>query len=125
MKDFILGIGTRRCVKKDRVKMAINIALEKVGISLDDLRLVSTIDLKRDEKGLIEACKDLGLPIVFIPKGDIKNLGISLSSSEVVRRHIGLDSVCEPCALLAGRRTRLVLRREIIDTVAVAIAKED
>ena len=89
------------------------------------VRLAATIELKKYEKGLIEACHDLGLPLVFISRESIGNFKGGISKSEVVKRHIGLDGVCEPCALLAGRRTGLILKKEAQDGVAIAIAEEN
>lgn len=124
-KKFILGIGTRKGISADKVEKAIRKAIEKKDLDLEAIRLVSTVDLKKNEKGLIKACRELGLPLIFISKESIKNFKGGMSKSKVVKRHIGLDGVCEPCALLAGRRTGLILRKEIQDGVAVAIAEEN
>lgn len=123
-KKFILGIGSRRGIEARKVNALIKKALKIKGIKLKEVRLAATIELKKDESGLIEACRDLGLPLIFIPKQAIGNFKSGLSGSEIVRRHIGLDGVCEPCALLTGRRTRLILRKKIQDGVTVAIAEE-
>ncbi len=124
-KKFILGIGTRRGIDSDKVKSAIRKAVEKKKIDPEAIRLVSTVDLKKNEKGLIKACHDLGLPLIFISKESIGNFKGRISKSDVVKRHIGLDGVCEPCALLAGRRTELILRKQTQDGVAIAIAEEN
>ncbi len=123
-KRFILGVGTRRGIEADKVKRAIKKAVKKKGISLEAVRFVSTVDLKKKEKGLIEACQAFCLPLVFISKESIVNFKGDISKSEVVKRHIGLDGVCEPCALLSGRRARLILRKQTQDGVAIAIAEE-
>ncbi len=123
-KKFILGIGTRRGAAADDIGRAIAKALKKKDIKPDEVRVVATVDLKKTERGLIEACSSLGLPLVFIPKEEIKNFRGAISKSDVVRRHIGLDGVCEPCALLAGRAARLILKKEILCGIAVAIAEE-
>lgn len=123
-KKFVLGIGTRRGIDAGTVKKAIRKAMSRKKIDLGAIRLVSTIDLKKDEKGLIEACRDLDLPLIFISKESIKNFKGVISVSEVVRRHIGTDGVCEPCALLAGRRAGLILRKQLTAGVAVSIAEE-
>ena len=124
-KKIILGIGTRRGIGADDVKDAIRRAIGKIGAGLDQIRLVSTIDLKKDELGLIEACSDLGLPISFISKDSVKNFKGSISKSKIVMRHMGLDGVCEPCALLAGRRASLILKKSALHGVAIALARED
>ena len=124
-KKFILGIGTRKGIGADNVKRAIKKAIKKKNIELGAIRLAATVDLKKNEKGLIKACHDFNLPLVFIPKESIRNYRGGISASEIVKRHIGLDGVCEPCALLAGRMTRLILKKESLDGVTVALARED
>jgi len=123
-KKFILGIGTRRGIDSHSVERAIKKAIKKKRIKLEDVRMVATVDLKKNERGLIKGCSDLDLPLFFIPKESIRNFKGDISVSEVVRRNIGLDGVCEPCALLAGRRAKLILKKEILGHVAVAIARE-
>ncbi|MBI4335608.1 MAG: cobalamin biosynthesis protein, partial [Candidatus Omnitrophica bacterium] len=124
-KKFVLGVGTRRGISADNVKSAIKKAIKKKGIDLEAVRLVSTADLKKNEKGLIKACRDLGLPLVFIPREGIQNFKGGVSVSEAARRHCGLDGVCEPCALLAGRRAGLTLKKQIWNGVTVAVAEEN
>ncbi|MEW5691698.1 MAG: cobalamin biosynthesis protein [Candidatus Hydrogenedentota bacterium] len=123
-KKIIIGIGCRRGVSVNKVKKAILTALKEKNIELDQIRLAATIDLKKHEEGLIKATSELGLPLVFIPKESVDNFQGPVSSSEIVKRNIGLEGVCEPCALLAGRRTKLILKKKIINGVTVAIARE-
>lgn len=124
-KKFILGIGTRRGISSAKVKKAIKQALVKKAIGLEQIRIAATIELKKNERGLIKGCSDLGLSLVFIPEDSIRNFKADISTSAVVRRHLGLDGVCEPCALLTGRRARLVLKKQKQDGVTIAIAKEN
>lgn len=124
-KKFILGIGTRRGITADKVKKSIKQAIKNKAVKLEAIRLAATIDLKKNEAGLIKACQELDLPLVFIPQETIRNFSGNISKSEVVRRHIGLDGVCEPCALLAGRRTKLILRKTAQDGVTIALAEEN
>lgn len=124
-KKIILGIGTRRGIGADEVKRAVKKAIKKSGIKLEAIRLISTVDLKKNETGLIEACRDLDIPLLFISKENIGNFKGAVSRSKVVKRYIGLDGVCEPCALLAGRSSRLILRKQTQKGVAIALARED
>ena len=123
-KKIIIGIGCRKNITSAEVKEAVFDALKKKNINLKEIRLAATVDFKNGEKGLIKACSELGLPLVFVQRGRIENFKGSISSSEVAKRRIGLEGVCEPCALLAGRRTRLILKKRISGRVTVAIARE-
>lgn len=124
-KKFIIGLGTRKGIAATQVERAIRHSLNKNRINLEDVRLAATIDLKKKEEGLLRACENLNLPLLFIPKKSIKKIKEGVSQSKVVKRHIGVDGVCEPCALLAGRRTELIAKKEILGAVTVAIAKEN
>lgn len=123
-KKFVIGIGARRGVKASQVKRAVRHILKQKKIRIEDVRLAATIDLKKNEKGLLNACADMGLPLAFIPRESIRNFKSGTSGSEAARRHLGVDGVCEPCALLAGRRTRLIAGKQILGPVTVAIAGE-
>ena len=123
-KKIILGVGCRKGISADKVKKAILSTLKKTRVTLAKVRLAATVDLKKKETGLIKACAELGLPLVFIPKEDIANFK-SISSSEVVKRNIGLDGVCEPCAILRGRKAKLICQKLIINGVTVALAREN
>lgn len=123
-KNFIVGIGTRKGINSLQVKRAVRQILKKNRVNLEKVRIAATIDIKKNEPGLLKACADLGLPLVFIPKESIKHFSAGISESRVVKRHLGLDGVCEPCALLAGRRAKLIAKKEIQNGVTVAIAKD-
>ncbi|MEK6727322.1 MAG: cobalamin biosynthesis protein [Candidatus Omnitrophota bacterium] len=93
-KRFVLGIGTRKGISPNGVKTAIRKALIKMGLSLQAIRTVASVELKKKEHGLINACSELGLPLVFVPKESIRHFRGGISVSQVVRRNIGLDGVC-------------------------------
>ena len=95
------------------------------GRSRDDVRLLATADVKRNERGLWEAADTLQLPLRLISSDDIRRCPYAFEPSPLAEEKVGLPAVAEPAALLAGRRTRFLLRRQILDGVTVAIAEED
>lgn len=124
-KKITIGIGCRREIDKKQILNAVYIALDKIKTSIDMVRCVASVDIKKNEAGLLSACDELSLPLVFFQKKDINNIKELFGSSEIVKRNIGVDGVCEPCALLAGRATELILTKQIIDGVTIACAKEN
>ncbi|MBI2447545.1 MAG: cobalamin biosynthesis protein, partial [Candidatus Omnitrophica bacterium] len=77
------------------------------------------------EKGLLDAASMLGIPIRIISKEEIDSCAKNYTKSQVVTRRLGIGGVCEPAALLGGRRTRLILKKKIHKGVTVAIAREN
>ncbi|RQD67179.1 MAG: cobalamin biosynthesis protein CbiG [Desulfonatronovibrio sp. MSAO_Bac4] len=124
-KDIIVGIGCRRGADSRDIVQAVIRTLEKVEIDLDRVRMLASADIKKDEQGLIQAGQELGIPLYFIPGKQILSLPLNVTESEFVRESVGLPGVAEPCALLAGRNTKLILGKTICKSVTIAIARED
>jgi len=125
VKPLIVGIGCRRGAKAANIAGAIRQALEKVAANLADVRLLASAELKSDEAGLLQAARELGLSLRFIPADEILTTVKQFRSSSFVAEKIKLPAVAEPSALLAGRRTQLLLPKTIINGVTVAIAREN
>lgn len=123
-KNIVMGIGCRRGLGSEQIKQAILQAANKHNIPINNIRLAATIELKKNDLGLHQACAGLNLPLVFKNKQELGRVS-GVSSSAVVKKNIGISGVCEPCALLAGRRTQLVVSKQILNGVTVAFAKEN
>lgn len=123
-KPLVLGIGCRKGVSREKIDAAIHGALSQISRRRSEIREIATIDLKAQESGLLEWCKENDLPLRIIPKSLIQQRPWVTSASSWVRENIAVDGVCEPCALLATFRGRLVLSKTRFDSVAVAIVEE-
>jgi len=124
MKCLIVGVGCRKGTSQEEILEAIDQALKKCECSREDIRCVATVDLKGDEPGLKEACIQLGLPLKIVPRDQIKRFAGPYQRSSFVKEKIGVEGVSEPCALLAGRRTKLIVPKLKRGRVCVAIARE-
>lgn len=118
-----LGLGCRRGTPKTRVAEAVSQVLDENGIDPRAVRCASSIDLKRDEAGLLEYCREMGLPISFHSAGELNNLPGDFTPSAFVQSVAGVDNVCERAALLGGGR--LIVRKTAIGGVTVALAAEN
>jgi cobalt-precorrin 5A hydrolase len=124
VKDVIAGVGCRRGVPAAQIVSSIRAALDQGGVTLSQVRLLASADVKAREPGLHEAAAELGLPLRFIPSAEIRTSTRVFASSTFVRTKVGIPAVAEPAALLAGRRTRLFLPKTKYPGVTVALARE-
>ena len=124
LKSVIVGIGCRKGVKAQAIIEAVDAALRKAGVARDAVRLLASADIKKNEKGLLEAARLLGIPLRFIRSEEIRTSKKKFTRSEFVEKMVKLPAVAEPAALLAGRRTRLILPRMTSGPVTVAVARE-
>ena len=125
VKDLIVGVGCRRGTPCDAIVAAVGQALAMAGGQLGRVRLLASADLKGDEPGLLAAAEAMGLPLRLIGSEEIRQTVYAFGRSEFVQEKVDLPAVAEPAALLAGRRTRLILPKQTFPGITVAIARED
>jgi cobalt-precorrin 5A hydrolase len=124
VKTVTVGVGCRRGTAAARIATAVRKGLKRARVNLREVRWLATAEIKRREPGLIEAASRLGLPLRVIPDWMMKRAGDEVTPSEFVKAKTGLPAVAEPAALTSGRNTRLLLKRQVIDGVTVAVARE-
>jgi cobalt-precorrin 5A hydrolase len=124
LKPLVVGLGCRRGVSFDQINDAINGALARVHRSLAEVRELATLDLKADEPALCEWCRRLDIPMRVIRKASIQARPWVSAPSAWVQANAGVDGVCEPCALVAAVRGRLILSKTAFNGVTVAIVDD-
>ncbi len=123
---YICGVGCRKGEDGKRVLNAIKTACAEAGIAPEELRCLASAWVKRKEQAIRYAAKQLNLYIRFIPRWLIDFYYEShpqAPRSEFVFKKIGVYGVAEPCAMLSGRNTELLLCRKY-NGVKVALARE-
>ena len=124
LKSVIVGIGCRKGVKAPAIIEAVDAALRKAGVGRDEVRLLASADIKKNEEGLLAAAQLLGIPLRFIRSEEIRSSTRKFARSAFVEKKVNLPAVAEPAAILAGRRTRLILPKMTSGPVTVALARE-
>jgi len=124
-KDITIGIGCKRGIGSAEVKEAILSALNDADVSVDRVRLVGTVDLKANEAGLLRALEELDIPLRVVSRAEIETCAKDYSKSEFVIAKIGVGGVCEPAALISGRKTKLILKKQKYPGITIAIAQEN
>ncbi len=123
-KDLVVGVGCRRGTSAEAIVAAVELALAAVSADAGRVRVLASADVKGDEPGLFEAARRLGVPLRLVAAEEIVASPREFARSEFVEEKVHLPAVAEPAALLAGRRTRLLLPKTVYHGVTVAIARE-
>jgi cobalt-precorrin 5A hydrolase len=130
IKRLAVGIGCKRGASVEQIDAAVLSALGPY--SIDDVRSIATIDIKAHEPGIVEFCARHALPLHVFSREQIaaasalSDAGHTTAPSPHVRAHLGVDGVCEPCALLAAPAGRLIAPKRVFEGgVTVAIATAD
>lgn len=124
-KDIIVGIGCKKGITSEAVKKSIIDTLQRVNLTLERVRLLATIEIKSEELGLLQAAEELDIPLRIVSCMEISTCLKGYGRSDFVKKKIGVWGVSEPVALLSGRKTELLLKKQKYPGVTVAIAREN
>lgn len=122
-REFVLGIGCGKGVSAKEVRLAVDAALEKTGVSPLSIRSVATIDIKSNEQGLLRFASKMGFGISFFSAAELDKVRPPSGRSKIVCERTGTGSVCESAALISAGVKRIWLRKQKRGRVAVALAR--
>ncbi len=124
-----VGIGCERNTSKKLIINSLNNFFESENLSQQSIAGFATIDIKKNERGILELAKEKNLPLKFFCKEDLSKI-IVPNPSNVVQNEIGTPSVAEAsCLLAAGEESKLLEEKRIFKnqsgavTIAVAESK--
>ncbi|MBO4885109.1 MAG: cobalamin biosynthesis protein, partial [Clostridia bacterium] len=120
-----LGLGCRRGTEEETIRAAVEGALAAAGVDPAAIRCAASIDLKKDEAGLLAFCEHKGWPVSFYTAEELKALPGEFTPSAFVAQVTGVDNVCERAAMrAAGEGARLIVKKTSLDGVTVAAARQ-
>jgi cobalt-precorrin 5A hydrolase len=127
--SLVAGIGCNRGTRRKELREFLLRTLQAFALAMESLWTLASIDLKADEAGLRALAAELDRPILFFNREELSGVEDVTSPSALVNHHVGVPSVCEAAALLAGRRgghrCRLIVPKQISGNVTLAIARRD
>lgn len=118
-KVLNLGIGCRRGIPEEKIAAAVAQALG--AIPMEAIAKVVSIDLKKDEAGLLAFCAKRKLPAVFYSAEELNRVPGHFPASDRVKKVTGVDNVCQRAAMVDGKKC--ILEKQAMDGVTVALAE--
>ena len=91
------------------------------GWDLAAVKALGTIDLKRNEPGLLAFADSAGLPLRVYTAAELQEAEGEFTPSAFVASVTGVDNVCERAAVLGGGR--LIVPKRAKNGVTVAVAR--
>ena len=123
-KEYILGIGCKRGKEEETIHQFILRNIDKIGISVEQIMAIASIDKKKNEVGLVEWCRKQRIPFWTFRAEQLQQMQGDFSVSDFVKEQVGVDNVCERAALRGCRYGgTLVYKKHAEDGMTIAIAK--
>ncbi|HBF7898992.1 cobalt-precorrin 5A hydrolase [Clostridioides difficile] len=107
-RDIVIGIGCRRNTDSELMYNSLEEFLNKQNIDIRAINTVGSIELKKDEKAIIELSKILNVPFKTFSIDEISKVDNLFDKSDFVKKNVGVYSVAEPVAYLLSKGNLLV-----------------
>lgn len=118
-----VGVGCRRGIPAERILEAVDHVLGRYNLAPSSVASLASIDKKRDEPGLLAAAETLQVPLYFYSADEINSLTVPYQTSKFVQKNMGVGAVCEPVAMLAASSDQLLVPKQNLNGITVAVAK--
>lgn len=118
----VLGVGCRRGAPRDAIEAALTAMLGKSSLYEQAICAVATIDLKKDEPGLLAFCAGHGWPLRSYSAEQLRQVEGDFTASAFVERVTGVDNVCERAAVLAANGGPIRWKKTAGNGVTTAVA---
>lgn len=130
-KVLCAGIGCNRGTTKKEIGEMVRRVFDKAGLSPRSIRALASIDLKKDEKGLIGFAGDSGLELEFFGKEELNRIAKEndIRGTAAVKAATGAVAVAEPAAILGAKKISgkfsVIIPKEKRGNVTLAIAQAE
>ncbi|MET3507252.1 cobalt-precorrin 5A hydrolase [Halalkalibacter oceani] len=122
-KTLCLGIGCNRGRSAEEIEAVIFETLQELELSSKSVASISTIDLKKDEAGLLAVCEKFQWEFICYSPEELNEIPFP-NPSETVFRYTGAYGVSEPAALRTAKSRQLLLEKKKSGNVTISIARK-
>ena len=126
-KRVHVGLGARKGVTQAEVAAAVATCLEDAGIDPRAVVALASIDMKKQEAGILAYSYESGVPFVTYTAEELRTVEGAFAGSSFVQSVTGVANVCERAAAYAAGRSghaEVLVHKTIHGNVTTAVAVE-
>ncbi|MFS1512693.1 cobalt-precorrin 5A hydrolase [Chengkuizengella sp. SCS-71B] len=120
-KVIVLGMGCNRGTSSDEIEQVIKETLEELNFSIKSVKAICTIDLKKDEIGLLEVVDKYNWDFQIYTPSELNEIEID-QPSDTVYKYTGAFGVSEPAAIRYSGVDKLTLIKKKSGNVTISVA---
>lgn len=125
-KEYVIGMGCRKGKEAEKIEKFIRGHLKRTKIFPAQVFGMASIDLKKDEPGLLAWSRKERIPFVVYSAEELRSVKGNFHTSGFVKEQAGVDNVCERAAIrMCGPGGRLIYEKYAEDGMTIAIAKRE
>lgn len=123
-KEYVLGIGCRRGKSAGEFEDFVCEKLTALGIRFENIACIASVDIKKDEGGLIRFAQQHGVELKTFTPQELEAVNGEFSESGFVKDTVGTGNVSERAAIAAcGKEGELILHKQAENGMTLAVAR--
>ncbi|USK42092.1 cobalt-precorrin 5A hydrolase [Cytobacillus oceanisediminis] len=121
-KSIVLGIGCNRGTSMAEIEQVIDETLAEMKLSKKSVKAVASINLKKNEAGLLELTSKYNWPFVTYTPEELNKTPMQ-NPSDTVFKYTGAYGVSEPASMRYANAKELLLEKKKSGNVTISIAR--
>ena len=124
-KSLVVGIGCKKGTPVENVESFLKAVFEENSLSERAILKIGTIDIKKNEKAIVELSKKYNVKLEIFDKKTLNSQKGEFSHSDFVLRTVGTDCVCERAVVAGGGKLIVITQSCNGGTIAVGVENEN
>lgn len=123
---IVVGIGCKKGKSAQEILKVLEEVLEQNQITPDAITKITSIDIKKEEQGIIDISKKMDVEFETFSAEQLRQVRGNFKSSTFVKNQVGVDNVCGRSALAGcGESGRLLVDKYAKNGVTIGIAQKE
>ena len=122
-KTVVLGVGCRKATPQSTIESVLERFLQQNKLHIESICAVASIDLKKEEPGLIDFCHSHGWDFKICTAEELRQVAGEFTPSAFVSQITGVENVCERSAVFVSGGG-LLIKKFAADGVTMAAAEK-
>ena len=123
-KDIVIGVGCKKNTNSDHMKNSLIKFLKEYNIDINAVKEIGSIEIKKDEKAIIDLAKFLDVKFKTFSVEEISKVDYLYEKSDWVKKNVGVYSVSDPVAHLLSEG-RVIINKQKYDGITFSIGRID
>ena len=121
-KDIVIGVGCKKNTDSKHMKNSLMKFLNEYNIDINAVKEIGSIEIKKDEKAIIDLAKYLNVPFKTFSVEEISKVDYLYEKSQWVKKNVGVYSVSDPVAHLLSDGN-LIVKKHKYDGITFSIGR--
>lgn len=126
-KNIVIGIGCKKNISADKIGEAVDNLLNELKLHKKSIKKIATIDLKKEEKGILDYVEKNGLKLEIVSRSMIQQVeaDLNIKKSKFVKKVSGVYAAAAPAAMLSSAKGTLIMDKRKFSGITLAVFEEE